>query len=47
MQSGSGNIHYGISGLPLELVAAAGAMVLIAASILIVRYGHVRFPYNE
>jgi protein PsiE len=31
----------------LRIVALAGAIFLIAVSILIVRYGHVRFPYTD
>jgi protein PsiE len=30
-----------------RIVALAGAIFLIAMSILIVRYGHVRFPYTD
>ena len=30
-----------------KMFALSGSILLIAAAILIVRYGHVRFPYNE
>jgi len=31
----------------LKMFALSGSILLIAIAILIVRYGHVRFPYNE
>ena len=30
-----------------KMFALSGSILLIAAAILIVRYGHVRFPYSE
>ncbi len=30
-----------------QLIAGAGAAVLLAFAVLIVRYGHTRFPYDE
>ena len=30
-----------------KMFALSGSILLIAIAILIVRYGHVRFPYNE
>ena len=30
-----------------KMFAISGSILLIAMAILIVRYGHVRFPYNE
>jgi protein PsiE len=30
-----------------KMFALSGSILLIAAAILIVRYGHVRFPYTE
>ena len=30
-----------------KMFALSGSILLIAMAILIVRYGHVRFPYNE
>jgi protein PsiE len=30
-----------------KMFALSGSILLIAAAILIVRYGHVRFPYFE
>ena len=30
---------------PLLMVSGAGAIVLLAVGVLIVRYGHARFPY--
>lgn len=32
---------------PWLMVAGAGAIVLLALGVLIVRYGHQRFPYDE
>ncbi len=31
----------------LRMFALSGSILLIALAILIVRYGHVRFPYND
>jgi protein PsiE len=31
----------------LKMFALSGSILLIAIAILIVRYGHVRFPYTE
>jgi len=31
----------------LRMFALSGSILLISLAILIVRYGHVRFPYNE
>jgi len=30
-----------------KLVSIAGAILLLAAAVLVVRYGHVRFPYGH
>ena len=32
---------------PLLMVSGAGAIVLLAVGVLIVRYGHARFPYEN
>lgn len=32
---------------PWQLLAGAGAAVLLACAVLIVRYGHTRFPYDN
>lgn len=32
-------------GSPWDMLAGAGAIVLLSTSVLIVRYGHLRFPY--
>jgi protein PsiE len=31
----------------LQLLGAAGAALLIAITILVIRYGHAKFPYDE
>ena len=31
----------------LHLLGVAGAILMIAAAVLLIRYGHVRFPYRE
>lgn len=31
----------------LHLIAVSGAVLLLALAVLVVRYGHVRFPYGE
>lgn len=31
---------------PLAMISGAGAIVLLALGVLIVRYGHTRFPYD-
>ncbi len=30
-----------------RMVAVAGSMLLLACAVLIIRYGHVRYPYDE
>ena len=30
-----------------RMLAVAGAIVLLAVAVLLIRYGHVRFPYAE
>jgi protein PsiE len=32
---------------PLAIFAQAGAILLLGAAVLVVRYGHVRFPYTD
>ena len=31
----------------LRMLAIAGAILLLAIGVLVIRYGHVRYPYNE
>lgn len=31
----------------VHLIAVSGAVLLLAIAVLVVRYGHVRFPYGE
>lgn len=31
----------------LRMLAVAGAVLLLAFAVLVIRYGHVRFPYSE
>jgi protein PsiE len=30
-----------------RMLAVAGAIFLLTVGVLVIRYGHVRFPYNE
>lgn len=30
-----------------RMVAVAGSMVLLSLAVLVIRYGHIRFPYDE
>lgn len=32
---------------PMQLLSGAGAAVMLAFAVLIVRYGHIRFPYVD
>ena len=32
---------------PLGLVAVGGTVVLLTLAVLVLRYGHVKFPYSE
>ena len=36
-----------IAGTPWLMIAGAGAIVLLAVGVFIVRYGHLRFPYTQ